>query len=517
MVWRQGMLAWVVVIATGALLAAVFWQGIVSLMGKWGREEYSHGYLIPFVVLFLIWQKRGILERMEFRGSWAGVLVAGVGLLVLIAGELSTLYVVVQYGFFIALVGVVLAWLGGRAFAVISIPLLMLVFTIPLPNFLYNNLSSSLQLLSSEIGTRLIRSFGISVYLAGNVIDLGSMKLQVVEACSGLRYLFPFMTLAFVVAYLYKAAWWKRALVFLSSVPITIAMNSARIGLVGVTVELWGEDMARGFLHDFEGWAMFMACLALLFLLMWGLTHLPPENRPWRELFGVTLPAPTPAVADVKRRGVQMSLVACLILLFAAAIASHALPTRHEVVPNRHSFASFPTVLGEWRGQRRRLEEAYINALRLDDFLLADFVNGVRRRVHLYAAYYQSQRKGASVHSPRSCIPGGGWRFESFVRRPIEGVEVMGSSLKVNRVEIAQGNRRLLVYYWFQQRGRLLTNEYAVKWYLFWDALTRRRTDGALVRLMIEIPPGEHGEDVEGYLQEFAAEIAGELGKYIPV
>ena len=143
-------------------------------------------------------------------------------------------------------------------------PLLFLLFMIPLPNFLYNNLSAQLQLLSSELGVAVIRLFDIGVYLEGNVIDLGTYKLQVVEACSGLRYLFPLTSLAFLMAYLFKAAAWKRIVIFLSSIPITLLINSFRIGVIGVLVEYWGPGQAEGFLHDFEGWVVFMSSLGVL-------------------------------------------------------------------------------------------------------------------------------------------------------------------------------------------------------------------------------------------------------------
>jgi len=116
----------------------------------------------------------------------------------------------------------------------IWIPLLFLGFMIPLPSFLYNNLSAYLQLISSQLGVAFIRLFGVSVYLEGNVIDLGTYQLQVVEACNGLRYLFPLMSLAFLSAYFFKGAMWKRAIIFLSSIPITVLMNSVRIGITGM-------------------------------------------------------------------------------------------------------------------------------------------------------------------------------------------------------------------------------------------------------------------------------------------
>jgi EpsI family protein len=136
--------------------------------------------------------------------------------------------------------------------------------------------------------------------------------------------------------------------------------------------------------------------------------------------------------------------------------------------------------------------------------------------VSLYVAYYNSQRKGEAVHSPRSCLPGGGWQLREFNQRVVPGVTVNGQPLRVNRTLISLGEQRQLVYYWFQQRGRVVNNEIAVKWYLFWDALTLHRTDGALVRLIVPLPrtDGEAVGDRE--LSEFAALLAQRLTRYIP-
>ena len=134
--------------------------------------------------------------------------------------------------------GGIWAIVGDRIFRQIWLPIFFLFFAIPLPQFLYQGLSAKLQLLSSELGVSFIRLCDISVYQEGNVIDLGAMKLQVVEACSGLRYLFPLMSLAFMCAYFFKATLWKRVVIFLSSIPITVFMNSFRIGLIGVNREL---------------------------------------------------------------------------------------------------------------------------------------------------------------------------------------------------------------------------------------------------------------------------------------
>ena len=115
----------------------------------------------------------------------------------------------------------------------------------------------------------MIRAFNIPVFLEGNIIDLGGYRLQVVEACSGLNYLFPLMSLGFIIAYFYQAAFWKRLFIVLVTIPITVLMNSIRITLVGVSVNYGGISLAEGILHDFEGWIIFILSVAILFVIIW--------------------------------------------------------------------------------------------------------------------------------------------------------------------------------------------------------------------------------------------------------
>ena len=109
-------------------------------------------------------------------------------------------------------------------------------------------------------------------------------KLQVVDACSGLRYLFPLASLSFLCAYLFKGSFWQKTLIFLSFAPLTIFMNSFRIGVIGVLVDNWGKEMAEGFLHDFEGWVIFLLCMVLLFVQMWLFSRLNGRKVPLNEL-----------------------------------------------------------------------------------------------------------------------------------------------------------------------------------------------------------------------------------------
>ena len=515
-VWKLSPLFMVVYLACVLMLGAIFFDGLSLMVHWWERPEYSHGYMIPLIVAFLVWQRMDLLERVPFTGAWTGVVVVLLGVALYFLGELSSVYTVIQYGSLITLYGIVLALSGWRAFRIILIPLLILVFMIPLPNFIYNNLSSELQLISSQIGVWFIRLFDISVYLEGNVIDLGTYKLQVVDACSGLRYLFPLMTLGFIAAYFFKVEFWKRALVFLSSIPITVLMNSIRIGTIGVTVEYWGQSMAEGFLHVFEGWSVFMVCTALLVMEMWVLSLFGADRRPLREVFGIEFPVPSPKDAHIVQRKVHVQAFVTIAVLFATLLLSMHMANRGEIVPSRTAFTSFPLEIGKWHGNAEQMEQIYIDALKFDDYLLADYTSGQSGPVNLYIAYYGSQRKGESVHSPRSCIPGGGWRIQSHDQVDIKDVNISGVPLRVNRILIQKRDTVEVVYYWFQERKRIITNEYLVKWFLFWDSLTRHRTDGALVRLTADVEPGEDVAEVDRRLESFARDISGLLPAYIP-
>ena len=503
-------------LAAALLIAYAPYSSVLSwLYATWSLQpEYSHGILIPVLSLFLVWRERATLARSEFSGSWLGlVLVAGAVVLWYIA-ELSTIYVIGQYAFLVELYGLVLALVGPVVFRRLAMPLLILIFMIPIPEFFAGRLSLQLQLLSSALGVDVVRLFGISVYLEGNVIDLGAMKLQIVEACNGLRYLFPLMTLAFMLAYLYRAPLWKRSLLFLSSIPIAVLMNSLRIGLIGVTVEYWGLEMAEGILHQFEGWVVFMICTAALLAFAAVLTRIGSPNARLRDALMLDWGAPLQKVAPSRTRSLPSAFIAALVLACAIAAASFAMPERVEVRPNRISFSEFPLRLGSWEGRHVKLDDVYQEALHLDDYLLADFARPSALPVNVWVAYYDSQRKGHSTHSPQSCLPGGGWEFRSFGPHQVDLPG--GGSIIVNRGVIENNGQRQLMYYWFQQRGHVVTDEYLVKWYIFKDSITRNRSDGALVRLVVPIASAAGEADAEAELTRFTGLLTRDLGRYVP-
>lgn len=516
-VYREPNAAWVSFAVAAIMLVLAFRVAIADLIRIWDTQaEYSFGYLIPFIALFLVWQRKDRLEQVAFAGSWAGFALVLLSLIVMVVGNISTLGTVTQYALLLAIVGLTLSYTGTRAFGVILVPLCVLAFMVPLPNYLLREVSQVLQLISSQIGVSVIRLFGISVYLEGNVIDLGAMKLQVVEACSGLRYLFPLMTLGFIAAYFYQEKFWKRAVVFLSTIPVTVLMNSFRIGLIGITVEYWGKSMAEGFLHDFEGWIIFMACTAVIVLEMWFLSRWSRPRRRLQEVFGLDLPAPAPDSAPRTNRELPRSYLAAIAIVTVTAAVSALIPENAHLRPARKEFTQFPLEVGSWKGRTDFIDPVYMPLLQLDDYILADFTDANGQRVNFYVPYYATQVNGNSAHSPRACIPGDGWEISDFAPRVLRDVSFKGMPIKVNRVVIQKGEHKQLVYYWFQQRGRIVTDEYVVKLFIFWDSMMRHRSDGAMVRLVTPIAPGEALEQGDRTLEAFAAQAVPALAVYVP-
>ncbi len=511
-IWRFSLGGWLLGLLAAAALCGVAWQALGWLWNTWtGRPEYSHGPLLPLITAFLLWQQKDRLERQRFDGSyWGAALLAIAGALLLL-GTIGAAYSLQQYAFVIGLGALAVAWTGLAAWRQLSMPFVVLLLMVPQPDFILNKLSAQLQLLSSSLGVELIRAAGISVFLEGNVIDLGGYRLQVVEACAGLRYLFPLMTLGLLIAYFYRGAWWKRALVFLASVPVTVLMNSFRIGTIGLMVDRWGTGMAEGFVHEFQGWMVFMVSALLLVLLAAILNLRGADRRPWSDAFGVDFPMPTPAGADVTPRSVPRSFLVALGVLAGIYVSQAVIPNRPQVVPAHPPLAAFPHELGSWRGRSLKLPPDVLETLQLDDYALVEYVDDAGHAASLYVSYYATQRDRRVVHSPAACLPGSGWRIESSGR-----ASPAGGRLSVNRMVIANGDQRALAYYWFDQRGRNLTNEFMVKWFLFWDAITLRRSDGAMVRVMTQVGHGESLPIAEQRLDDLVTRAYGPLQTFVP-
>jgi EpsI family protein len=207
--------------------------------------------------------------------------------------------------------------------------------------------------------------------------------------------------------------------------------------------------------------------------------------------------------------------IAAVLLLTVTLFLSTSIDFR-EKIPIKRSLHDFPLQVGEWTGNRVTIEPKFLDPLNLSDYVMIDYKNRLGKEVNFYVAYYESQRKGQSVHSPGSCLPGSGWIFSQADTTTVPIPGHMEGSVRVNRAFMRKNGKERLSYYWFPQRGRILTNLYQLKLFAFWDALTKQRTDGALVRIITAVYPSENLEDADRRLQAYAREIVPLLEPFIP-
>ncbi len=502
---RVGLLAlFAIVVALAAFMSA-----LLKLESRWTQhEEYSHGFLIPIVAAWLLWTRRDALRASLGPPVWAGPFLIVLASAMHIVGELSAISTLSQVGFVLALVGLVLAVGGYSLLRVAGLPIVFLLFAIPAPGFLDSTISVRLQLISSELGTAFIRMFQIPVYRDGNIIDLGNYSLQVVDACSGLRYMYPLLSVSFLAAYMFQAPFWQRIMVFLSSIPISIAMNSVRIGLVGVTVDYWGTQAADGFLHLFEGWVIFLACAGILALEIWLLARM--SGKTLSDVVYLPIPKAKLPPGSHAKSAVSIKLVASLLILCLAGPLTFFISNRAEIIPDRPRFVTFPARIGPWQGRAFLLETEVEG---LDDYVLSDYRRSEGNVVNLYVGYYASQRNSAQPHSPRDCIPGSGWRITKFESANYNN---NGTELPINRAVIEKNSIQQLVYYWFDERGRNIANEHLAGWYFHLDTVFMNRSDGALVRMVTQIQPDETEHDADERLQAFMRDALPILSGYLP-
>lgn len=516
---KTGKITCIVLTGILFLLAILYYSDVEYLLYQWKKEDFNYCFLIPLIVAYMVWEKRDRVAAIPSTPSWTGFFMVGIGLTFYWLGELGGEYYTLFLSAWLVVVGLLWSVMGWEKLKTIWFPAVFSLAMFPFPNFINTRLILKLKLISSEIGVWIMQALGMSAYREGNIIDIGHTKLQVVDACSGLRYVFPLIILAFLLVYFFKPRFRTGVLLVLSAIPLSVIMNSLRIASTGLLYIHCDPAVAQGFFHGFSGFIIFMISLGLLWLEMLFLNHIfPPVSK-----------SQTAAKVQKKEENILVKkgpppkgksffshtpLLASGLLILISVGIYQAVDFR-EHVPATQPFSQFPMKIGKWTGSRHTLEEKFIKSLDLSDYIMADYRDPNEKSINFYVAYYESQRKGESIHSPGTCLPGSGWVFkdEKEQKIPLPGY---GGTIPVRYACMQKGGYRQVVYYWFVQRGRILTNAFQLKIYNFWDALTKHRTDGALIRVITPVYEGEDIQDARKRLNEFVALVVPKLKKFIP-
>lgn len=256
------------VIALISLFGGLYYQIILSMGNDWYTDsDYSHGFLIPFISVYIIWTNREKITTIRTKPDNLGLLVLCTGLSLYILGVTGAEFFTMRFSMIPIILGIVYYLCGREMVKSILVPVGFLVFMIPIPEIVYNVIAFPLKLLAANIATNIIQIINIPVVRDGNVIHLKDLTLEVADACSGIRSLMSMIALGVAYSYIFQKGVLKRVILVLTIVPITIITNVARVTGTGILSHYVGPAAASGFFHEFAGIAVFLVAFALFLLV----------------------------------------------------------------------------------------------------------------------------------------------------------------------------------------------------------------------------------------------------------
>ncbi len=483
----------------GISAAIVFtYSTVLVKLGRdwWSDENYSHGLLVPFVIAMIVWREWETIASVPKRAlPWLGGALVTAAMLLLFAGTVGAELFTQRISLVLMLAGIVVCLFGTRLLNLLAVPFALLLLAIPIPQIVFNRIAFPLQIWASQTAVWGIRLFEVPTLRKGNVIDIlprGSMQtisLEVVEACSGIRSLMTLVTLALILAYFTRrggrpvlggfsfADLLRAAILMIAAVPIAVLTNAARVTATGIFTYYYGKQATESTLHEASGLLVYVAALLLLISVNHLLKKVLRRGKGSDEAI--------PSVTSFQVRGGSVIAVASAILI--CGIAVNWIANRGEMSVERRPLSELPATLGDWRqrGDEIRFSADVENVLRTTDYTMREYALADGRIANLYVGYYGSQRTGATYHSPQNCLPGAGWVMSSPSYIDITTGD--GKTFKANRYLLENGPYREVMIYWYQGRGRIEASEYNDKLNTIRDSVQRRRSDGAIVRVMTSV------------------------------
>ena len=253
-----------IIVLTAVALAVCYTPALRGMFQQWSLDEdMSHGFLVPLVVLWVIWRERERWRALPLEPSWWGFVFLATGACLQIVAALGAGLFARSLAFLISLAGAVLCFGGFRLLRAWAFPLLLLLFMLPKLAVVYNRATLPLQLLASKMAAGILTAARIGVIREGNILDVGGHRIFVAEACNGIRYLLSLGFMAVLFAYLAGAKPWMRVALLAAALPVAIFANAVRVAAAG-----WLPGLDAGTPHAVAGWLLFVLCLTTLALVL---------------------------------------------------------------------------------------------------------------------------------------------------------------------------------------------------------------------------------------------------------
>jgi exosortase D (VPLPA-CTERM-specific) len=488
--------------------SACYLQTIVGLFNLWSTDgDYSYAFLIPFISGYLIWERRKEITKIPIGTNWVGGVFFFLFLIISVYGILGSSPSAVRPAIPLIILSITLFCFGKEIFKALAFPLSLLIFMIPLPTLFGTKIGVHLKLASTKLGELILRIFGVSVFVEGNVIDLGISQLQVVDACSGLRYILPLLALGVVFAYFFEKVRWKQVILVISTIPIAVITNGIRIGITGILAHRYGPTVADGFFHGFSSWLIFMFAFALLFVFYFMLRFLFRKAPSYKA----SNPGDKEKPEKVKSKNNTIPVVISSAFLLLVGILSYttaALPA----LTIKDGLLNFPLTIKEWKGQSESIDPEMITASGAEEAFSATYLDSSRNIVSLYIGYRGSPFVESEnfFHSPNVCLPSAGSKTIMISTHEITDVPHFGT-IEVRKMISERMGQKQLVYYWFQTRNRTSFDVNINRFHLALHAILRDNTHDLFIRPITPIMPNEKIEEAEERLDQFVRDMMSAL------
>lgn len=249
------------------VLALLYMDPVASMVGEWYTDEnYSHGFLIPVISGYLLWQRKDELAKARVSPANTGVLIAALGLLMFLVGNVAGENFTMRFSLLVVVAGAIIFAYGYGFFGAMLFPYMYLFFMLPLPFILYDAVAFPLKLMVTEYSVLALKLVGIPVLRDGNIIELTNITLEVADACSGIRSIVSLLALSTAFAFFTQSRFHKRFILVALAIPIAIIANSIRVIGTGILASRYGSAAAEGFFHEFAGLVIFGIAIVMLVL-----------------------------------------------------------------------------------------------------------------------------------------------------------------------------------------------------------------------------------------------------------
>jgi len=491
--------------AAAGLGAIAFAPGAREMASRWLAPDgyYGHGPLVPAVCAWLLWRDREALGEVARSSSRAGLALVAAAVALLALSVLEDVHFTQNLALLGAVAGTALVLFGRAAVRRAWFALAFLAFMVPLPQLAIADLAFRLKMLAAALAAKAIALVGVPVVRSGSSLHLASASVTVDDACSGLRGLLAVLAIAAVFAHVERSRA-RAALALALAVPVAIAANVARILVLCALAAAGSRAAAEGPVHEATGLVVY----AFAFLVFFALKTRPGGG----DMAEGARDLPAADEPPVVHRAPPPKRVLLLLVLLAAGASVSAFGKERAALAESPRTKLVPREIGAWVGVDESLPQRVYRTLGTEDVLLRQYARPqVPGPVGLCVVHTQDAQR---AHAPELCFAGEGLvRVEGDVRT----IAVAGARIEANRALFRQGERTILVYYWYRLDGRDTPSHYD-HWV---DRLLRRvergTSEGSLIRVSAAVDPGPRGlEAAEARIARFCAEALGPALAVLP-